>query len=183
MSLDAAHVRDGYEVMGSAMNRWSPYVLSILRIITAFLYMVHGTQKLFGFPARFPVPHLPLLFLAGGMIETFGGLLLLIGLFTRPVGFILSGELAVAYFKFHAPQGFWPLLNDGEGGVLIALSSYYFSRAREGRGALIACCETCINRLMEKWGQTGRSQFFERMAIGERPVCPQFLPVRTCVAD
>ena len=59
MSLDAAHVLDGYEVMGSAMNRWSPYVLSILRIITAFLYMVHGTQRLFGFPAPFPVPHLP----------------------------------------------------------------------------------------------------------------------------
>jgi uncharacterized membrane protein YphA (DoxX/SURF4 family) len=83
-ALDAADVLDGYEVMGSAMNRWSPYVLSILRIITAFLYMVHGTQKLFGFPAPFPVPHLPPLFLAGGMIETFGGLLLLIGLFTRP---------------------------------------------------------------------------------------------------
>ena len=92
------------------MNRWSPYFLSILRIIAAFVYTVHGTQKLFGFPAPFPVPHLPPLFLAGGMIETFGGLLLLIGLFTRLVAFVLSGEMAVAYFKFHAPQGFWPLL-------------------------------------------------------------------------
>ena len=100
------------------MNRWSPYLLSILRIIAAFVYMVHGTQKLFGFPAPFPMPHLPPLFLAGGIIETFGGLLLLLGLFTRPVAFILSGEMAVAYFKFHAPQGFWPLLNDGEGAVL-----------------------------------------------------------------
>ena len=63
------------------MNRWSPYFLSILRIIAAFVYGVHGTQKLFGFPAPFPVPHLPPLFLAGGMIETFGGLLLLVGLF------------------------------------------------------------------------------------------------------
>ena len=95
------------------------------------------------------MPHLPLLFLAGGMIETFGGLLLLIGLFTRPVAFILSGEMAVAYFKFHAPQGFWPLLNDGEARCFIALSSYYFSRAREGRGALIACCGTCINGLAD----------------------------------
>ena len=104
------------------------------------MYGVHVTQKLFGFPAPFPVPHLPPLFLAGGMIETFGGLLLLIGLFTRPFAFVLSGEMAVAYFKFHAPQGFWPLLNDGEGALLIASSSY-FSRARvEGRGALIACC-------------------------------------------
>jgi putative oxidoreductase len=106
------------EVTGAPMNRWSPYLLSILRIIAAFVYMVHGTQKLFGFPAPFPMPNLPPLFLAGGIIETFGGLLLLPGLFTRPVAFILSGEMAVAYFKFHAPQGFWPLLNDGEGVVL-----------------------------------------------------------------
>jgi len=84
------------ELKGAPMNRWSPYLLSILRIIAAFVYMVHGTQKLFGFPAPFPMPHLPPLFLAGGMIETFGGLLLLLGLFTRPVAFILSGEMAVA---------------------------------------------------------------------------------------
>jgi putative oxidoreductase len=77
------------------MNHWSPYLLSIL-IIAAFVYMVHGTQKLFGFLAPLPVPHLPPLFLAGGIIETFGGLLLLIGLFTRPVAIILSGEMAVA---------------------------------------------------------------------------------------
>jgi uncharacterized membrane protein YphA (DoxX/SURF4 family) len=92
---------DGYEVMGSAMNRWSPYVLSILRIITAFLYMVHGTQKLFGFTAPFPVPHLPLLFLAGGMIRDFRG-------------------LAFTDWTLHSTrrlQGFGPLLNDGEGAV------------------------------------------------------------------
>jgi putative oxidoreductase len=63
-------------------NRWSPSFLSILRIIAAFVYGVHGTQKLFGFPAPFPVPHIPPLFLAGGIFETFGGLLLLPGLFT-----------------------------------------------------------------------------------------------------
>jgi hypothetical protein len=73
------------EVKWAPMNRWSPYLLSILRIIAAFVYMVHGTQKLFGFPAPFPVPHLPPLFLAGGIIETFGGSLLSLGLFTRPV--------------------------------------------------------------------------------------------------
>jgi len=100
------------------MNRWSPYFLSILRIVVAFVFGIHGTQKLFGFPAAFPMPHLPPLFLAGGLIEAIGGLFLLIGLFTRPVAFIVSGEMAVAYFMFHAPQGFWPLLNDGEGAVL-----------------------------------------------------------------
>ena len=81
---------------GVPVSRWSPYFLSILRIIVAFVYGVHGTQKLFGFPAPFPVSHLPPLFLAGGMIETFGGFLLLIGLFTRLFAFVLSGEMAVA---------------------------------------------------------------------------------------
>jgi putative oxidoreductase len=106
------------------MNHWSPYLLSILRIIAAFVYMVHGTQKLFGFPAPFPVQHLPPLFLAGGIIETFGGLLLLLGLFTRPVAFILSGEMAVAYFK--------PLLNDGEGVVLYCFMFLYFASTGGG---------------------------------------------------
>jgi len=118
------------------MNRWSPYFLSILRIIATYVYGVHGTQKLFGFPAPFPVPHLPLLFLAGGMIETFGGLLLLIGLFTRPVAFVLSGEMAVAYFKFHAPQGFWPLLNDGEGPVLYCFIFLLFLASAGGPWSL-----------------------------------------------
>jgi putative oxidoreductase len=108
--------------------------------MAAFVYMAHGTQKLFGFPAPFPMPHLPPMFLAGGLIETFGGLLLLLGLFTRPVAFILSGEMAVAYFKFHAPQGFWPLLNDGEGAALQLHFSISREHRGEGRGALIAGC-------------------------------------------
>jgi len=120
------------ELKGAPMNRWSPYLLGILRIIAAFVYMVHGTQKLFGFPVPFPMPHLPPLFLAGGIIETFGGSLLLLGLFTRPVAFILSGEMAVAYFKFHAPQGFWPLLNDGEGVVLYCFMFLYFASTGGG---------------------------------------------------
>ena len=86
---------------GAPVNRWSPYLLSILRITAAFVYMVHGTQKLFGFPAPFPMPHLPPLFLAGGIIETFGGLLLLLGLFTRPVAFILSGWLLLTSSSTH----------------------------------------------------------------------------------
>jgi putative oxidoreductase len=100
------------------LNGWSPYLLSLLRMVAAFVYMEHGTQKLFGFPAPFPMPHLPPLFLAGGIIETFGGALLLIGLFTAPVALIVSGEMAVAYFLMHAPHGFWPLVNHGEPVVL-----------------------------------------------------------------
>jgi len=133
MSLDAAHVLDGYEVMGSAMNRWSPYVLTHPE--NHYRLFVHGTRhaEVVWFSCAVPgAAHLPLLFLAGGMIETFGGLLLLIGLFTRPVTFVLSGEMAVAYFKFHAPQGFWPLLNDGEGAVLYCFTFLFLASAGGG---------------------------------------------------
>jgi len=75
---------------------------------------------------------LPPLFLAGGIIETFGGLLLLLGLFPRPVAFILSGDMSVAYFKFHAPPGFWPLLNDGEGAVLYCFIFPYLASTGGG---------------------------------------------------
>ena len=118
------------------MSRWSPQLLSILRIIAAFVFMAHGTQKLFGFPIPFPMPHLPPLFLAGGIIEAFGGLLLLLGLSTRPVAFILSGEMAVAYFKFHAPQGFWPLVNHGEGVVLYCFLFLYLASVGGGPWSL-----------------------------------------------
>jgi putative oxidoreductase len=87
---------------------------------------------LFGFPAPFPMPDLPPLFLAGGVIETFGGLLLLLGLFTRPVAFILSGEMAVALLQGPRTQGFWPLLNDGEGVVLYCFMFLYFASTGGG---------------------------------------------------
>jgi len=107
------------------MAAWTPSLLSILRVVTGFLFMMHGTQKLFGFPAPMPgdVTALPPLILAAGIIEVAGGILMLLGLLTRPVAFLLSGEMAVAYFKAHAPQGFWPLLNGGE---LAALYSSVF---------------------------------------------------------
>lgn len=131
------------------MNRFSPYLLSILRIVAAFVYMAHGTQKLFGFPAPFPMPHLPPLFLAGGIIETFGGLLLLIGLFTRPVALIVSGEMAVVYFLFHAPHGFWPLLNGGEVVVLYCFIFLYFASTGAGPWS--------VDRLFAKSGSLSRS--------------------------
>jgi putative oxidoreductase len=111
--------------LDSFSSRWSPRILSVLRIVTGFLFMPHGAQKLFGFhaPEHSVLP--PLLSLLGlaGVLEFFGGLLILLGLFTRPVAFILSGEMAVAYFLVHAPQGFWPL---GNGGDLAAILSFVF---------------------------------------------------------
>jgi len=131
------------------MNRWSPYLLSILRIIAAFVFMAHGTQKLFNFQ-HLSRCQLPPLFLAGGIIETFGGLLLLLGLFTQPVAFILSGEMAVAYFKFHAPQGFWPLTNEGEGVVLYCFLFLYLASTGGGPWS--------FDRLLRKRASTSRSQ-------------------------
>ena len=99
----------------SFIDTWKPRLLSALRIVVAFMFMSHGMQKILGFPA--PASHpIDLASLGGvaGLLELFGGALLLIGLFTRPVAFILSGEMAFAYFMAHAPQGFWPLLNRGE---------------------------------------------------------------------
>ncbi|MDX1748885.1 MAG: DoxX family protein [Methylophaga sp.] len=103
---------------------WQPRVLSILRIVTAFMFMQHGGQKLFGYPAP-QRNEFDLFTLSGvaGVLELVGGFLILIGLFTRPVAFILSGQMAVAYFIAHSPQGFWPLLNNGE---LAALFSFIF---------------------------------------------------------
>jgi putative oxidoreductase len=121
---------------------WSPYLLSILRIVAAFLFMQFGTAKLFGFPAPI-MPGggtAPLGSLAwfAAVLEVFGGLFLLIGLFTRPVAFLLSGEMAFAYFLGHAPQGFWPVLNQGHPAVLFCFLFLYFSAAGPGPWSLDA---------------------------------------------
>ena len=103
---------------------WSPRLLSVLRIIAGFMFMAHGTQKWLSFPAPRGSPT-ELFSLSGtaGVLELVGGFLLMIGLFTRPTAFILSGLMAFAYFIAHAPRGFWPLLNGGE---LAALYSFLF---------------------------------------------------------
>jgi putative oxidoreductase len=126
----------------SRWRSWAPYLLSILRIVVAFLFIQVGSAKLFGFPA--PVMPgggtAPITTLAGiaGALEVFGGSLLLIGLFTRPVAFILSGEMAFAYFIGHAPQGFWPVLNQGALAVVYCFLFLYFSAAGGGPWSLDA---------------------------------------------
>jgi putative oxidoreductase len=125
---------------GLVPARWAPYLLSVLRIVAAFSFMTHGTQKLFAVPVtevRAPVPLTSLAGLAG-VLETFGGLLLLVGLFTRPVAFVLSGEMAVAYFRSHAPQGVWPMLNRGELAVLFCFVWLYVAAAGPGPWSLDA---------------------------------------------
>jgi putative oxidoreductase len=125
---------------GPIPPRWAPRLLSVLRIVAAFLFIAHGTQKLFAWPIAEPREPASLLSLMGvaGVLETFGGLLLLLGLFTRPVAFILAGEMAVAYFMAHAPQGFWPILNRGELPALYCFLFLYLAAAGGGPWSLDA---------------------------------------------
>ena len=99
---------------------WPPRLLGLLRIVVAVIFMAHGTQKLLGFPAPPEGGRPPAfsLFWFGGVMEFLGGLFVLVGLFTRPVAFLLAGEMAVAYWIFHAPRSFFPVLNGGDAAIL-----------------------------------------------------------------
>jgi putative oxidoreductase len=114
----------------------APYLRSVLRIVAAFLFIQFGTAKIFAFPgAVMPGGGVaPLTSLAGvaGLLEFVGGTLLLLGLFTRPVAFLLSGEMAVAYFKGHAGGGFWPILNMGTDAIFFCFVWLYFSAVGAG---------------------------------------------------
>jgi putative oxidoreductase len=118
---------------------WAPRVLSILRIMAALLFLEHGTQKLLGFPPS-PNPGPALLSLLGiqGVIELVGGVLLVLGLFTRPVAFILSGDMAVAYWMAHAPRSFFPVLNGGDAAILYCFVFLYLAFAGGGPWSLDA---------------------------------------------
>ena len=134
--------------MNSARNivarwqSWAPYLRSVLRIVAAFLFMQFGTMKLFAFPIGMPpngatAPLMSEMGLAG-VLEVFGGGLLLLGLFTRPVAFLLSGEMAMAYFLGHFPQGFWPIVNMGTDAMFFCFLWLYFSAAGPGPWSLDA---------------------------------------------
>jgi len=119
--------------MKSALATWTPRLLSVLRIAAAFLFVEHGTQKWLNFPVPRPNPTM-LWSLTGvaGVLELCGGFLLLIGLFTRPVAFVLSGLMAFAYFIAHAPTDFWPIVNRGELAVLYCFVFLYLAAAGGG---------------------------------------------------
>ena len=113
---------------------WAPTVHSLLRIIAGLMFMLHGTQKLLFFPdPSAPRPNNPsTLIVAAGVIELVCGALIAVGLLTRLASFLASGEMAVAYFKVHAPNGFWPTLNQGELAVLYCFVFLYFAFAGPG---------------------------------------------------
>ena len=117
--------------MGTGLSR---YALSLLRIAAGFTFTLHGAQKLFGWLGGLGGAKATLFSLIGfaGVLEFFGGLLILAGLFTRPVAFILCGEMAFAYFRAHAPKGFWPILNGGELAVLYCFLFLYLAATGPG---------------------------------------------------
>lgn len=124
------------------LNRLAPHLLGVLRIVTALLFMQHGLQKLFGFPdaGHHPGPFV-LLSLAGiaGILETCGGLAVLVGFCTRPISFVLSGQMAVAYWLFHfmgglnMPRGYFPVINGGDAAILFCFVFLYLAAAGPGR--------------------------------------------------
>lgn len=116
------------------LSRWQPQLLAILRIVTALLFIEHGTAKLFEFPVAIPgIPQpLPTILLVASLIEIVGGTLILVGLFTRPVAFIASGEMAVAYWMSHFPRDPSPLLNMGEAAILFCFIFLYIAAAGPG---------------------------------------------------
>jgi putative oxidoreductase len=110
---------------------WQPRILSVVRIVVALLFLQHGLVKIFGFPVAGPASLSSLLMLAAA-IEVLGSLLLLVGLFTPAVAFIMSGEMAFAYFMSHAPQSFFPIVNRGEAAILFCFIFLYFAFAGGG---------------------------------------------------
>lgn len=120
--------------MQTVTAAWAPRALSVLRIVVGLLFLEHGTAKLFGFPTGAGPEHLQIISLIGlsALLEFAGGLLLIAGLFTRATSFILSGEMAVAYFMVHAPQGFFPILNRGEPAIVYCFVFLYLAAAGGG---------------------------------------------------
>jgi putative oxidoreductase len=114
----------------ASLEKQSPYILSVLRIVAALLFLQHGLQKYFGFPSAGP-PMTPLLYVQG-VIEIVGGILLLVGAWTRPVAFVLAGDMAAAYFMAHFPRSFFPAVNGGDGAVLYCFVFFYIFFAGGG---------------------------------------------------
>jgi putative oxidoreductase len=119
-------------------SRWSPYVLSLIRIVVALMFFEHGLSRLFGFPQPLPTPALFSLYWFAGAIEFAGGALLLVGLATRAAAFVKSGEMAFAYFISHAPHSFFPILNRGDSAILYCFVFLYFVFAGGGPWSLDA---------------------------------------------
>ncbi len=122
----------------SSLAQYAPQVLSLVRIVVALLFLEHGMSRMFGFPSAMPPPPLFTLYWFAGAIEFVGSLFVLLGLYTRIPAFIMSGEMAFAYFLSHAPHGFFPILNRGDAAVLYCFVFLYIAFAGAGPWSLDA---------------------------------------------
>lgn len=116
----------------AAAARLAPFVLSVVRIAVALIFLEHGTSRLFGFPSAMPTPAMFSMYWFAGAIELVAGALLVVGLFSRAAAFIASGEMAFAYFLSHAPHGFYPILNRGDAAILYCFIFFYIAFAGPG---------------------------------------------------
>jgi putative oxidoreductase len=114
------------------LSGFAPLILSVLRIVTGLIFLLHGSQKLFGFPPAQTMPALFTLYWYGGVIELAAGALVMVGLFTRGAAFIASGEMAFAYFMSHAPKALYPTLNGGDAAILYCFVFFYLVFAGAG---------------------------------------------------
>lgn len=127
------------DALFARLSPLAPYALAALRIMAGLLFLAHGTQKLFGFPpSNGPAPELLSLRGIGGVIEIATGALIALGLFTRPAAFLASGQMAVAYFLFHAPRGFYPAINGGDAAILFCFVFLHLVAAGPGAFSLDA---------------------------------------------
>jgi putative oxidoreductase len=117
------------------LSKFSPKIYAALRIVAGFMFAMHGTQKLFGFPSGTPMTDDPMM-LAAGIIEFVGGLMIMLGVATRVAAFIASGEMAVAYFTVHAKNSFWPIENRGELAALYCFVFLYIAATGSGMWSL-----------------------------------------------
>ncbi len=126
-----------YSMFLDRVSKYWPETLSILRIVIGLMFLEHGTAKLFGFPqSPMAMPAMGTLLWYQGVIEVVGGVLFVIGLFTRPVAFILAGDMAAAYFMAHASRGFFPLVNGGDAAILYCFVFLLYFVAGPGRWAI-----------------------------------------------
>ena len=125
-------------VLVESLSKFQSSVLGLLRIVSALIFFAHGTQKILGFPASDKSPEMFSLSWTAGMLELVGGFLLIIGLFSRPVAFVLSGLMAFAYWMAHAPRSLYPVLNGGDAAILYCFIFLYIVFAGPGRFSLDA---------------------------------------------